>query len=421
MDESLNKRSFSFNVLTLMGGTALAQGIGLIVIPLLTRLYTPSDYGYYAQYIAFFNFLTPLVHFRYSLAIMLPKEDHDALEVVRLCLRISISFGIILFLFLFFTQPSFFDLPGVTDNNWLLAIVAAAIVLGGITQVYTEWSNRAKNYILMSLSRVSQVGGMVITQGIAGFISGSTLLGLVFGHILGYVLGLSTLIYGNKNLKNKPLFFCPTQPLLNSIIRYKKFPLFTSWGGILDGISSYGTPLLFAVYFSPDMVGKYALANTVLSAPIMLIGHSISKVLYQKMSENIKNGLSIKGLVRVILVRQFFVSSLIGTIIYLFGPALFEFFFGDNWGSSGQFAKILVPAMFSQFFVSALSTVLLIKERQDLLLIAQTILALTTIGSILIVGILSFDETLALTVFSITRAIANLVYLGIICKAARIF
>ncbi len=415
------KKGFSADVLTLAGGTAFAQAIGLVMVPLLTRLYTPTDFGYYAQYTACFNILIPLVHFRYALAIMLPKENQEALEVFRLSLRLSIFFGLTLFIIFCFSDLSFFHLPGITDNLWTLALISLTLIFGGAVQSYTEWSNRMKNYLLLSLSRVTQVGSMVICQSGAGFFWGSTLRGLVFGHMLSYIIELGALIRGNKNLKGEPLLLSPIAPLINSLIRFKRFPIYTSRGGILDGASSYGTPLLFAMYYQPDMVGKYALANTALSAPVMLIGHSISKVLYQRMSENQKNNLGIEGLVRSILVRLFFISLSVGLAIYIFGPVLFGFFFGENWIASGQFAQILVPAMFFQFLVSGTSTVLLIKERQDLLLYVQIILVLTTIVSIVGPGMAGFDEIQSLNIFSFSRAAANMVYLVVICKVARVF
>lgn len=421
MDNSVDKKKFSLNVLTLAGGTAFAQGIGLIAIPLLTRLYSASDYGVYAQYAAFFNLLVPLAHFRYAQAIMLPKEEQEALEVLRLSLRLSMVFGVILLLIFSFSDFSFYQLPGVTDSFGVLSLAALALVFGGMTQACNEWANRMKNFFLMSLSRAAQMGGMATTQCAAGLIWGSTLLGLIAGHILGNLLGLGALILGNKTLKGKPLFFSPIAPQFDSLRRHKRFPLYTSWGCVLDGASSYGTPLLFAVFFEPGMVGKYALANTALSAPVMLIGHSVSKVLYQKMSERIKNGLDIDGLVGAVLFRQFLISLFMAAVIYFFGPALFGFFFGDKWVSAGQFARILVPAMFFQFMLSGITSVLLAKERQDLLLLAQSVLALTTVASILLAGTAGLDENRSLAVFSTTRAMANLVYITIICKVARVF
>lgn len=288
-------------------------------------------------------------------------------------------------------------------------------------QSLTEWTNRMKNFVLMSLSRVTHITGMVFSQALAGFFLGSTLLGLVAGHFLGHILELGQLIRGNKNLRSNSLIFYPMPPLINKLKRYKRFPLYSSWGSILDGVSSYGTPLLLAVYFQPDMIGKYALANMALSAPTMLIGQSISKVFYQKLSEQLKNGLEIKSLVQSVLARQALIALFIGIIIYIFGPTLFSFLFGSNWVSAGRFAQILVPAMFFHFMVSGLASVLLVKERQDLQLVAQFIRAIITVSSILIPGIAGFDEVSLLVVFSFSRSFANFVYLAIICKVAKLF
>ncbi len=419
-DKPLIKKSFSLNVLTLAGGTAFAQAIGLAAIPLITRLYTPADFGNYALYTSVFNLLVPLVHLRYALAIMLPKEEQEALEVLRLSLKLSIIFGITLFTFFFIGGFSFFPIPEALNNSWVPALICLALIFGGFTQSYTEWSNRVKNYFLMSLSRVAQVGGMVAGQSVTGLIWGSTLPGLITGHILGSILGLGTLMKGNKTLKGKSLFFSPIDPLIGSMVRYKKFPLYNSWGSFLDGVSAYGTPLLLAIYFQPDTIGKYALAHTALAAPVMLIGHSISEVLCQRMAENLKNGLGIDELVRSILLRLALISLSIGLIVYFFGPVLFGFFFGDQWLVAGQFAQILVPAMFFQLISTGLQAVMRVKERFDLLLWIQVIRAIITIASIAIPGMAGFNETELLTVFSVSRAVAHIAYLTIILKVARV-
>jgi O-antigen/teichoic acid export membrane protein len=418
-NDSQTNRSFTFNVLTLAGGTAFSQAIGMIAIPLLTRLYTPTDYGHYALYTASFNLLVPLVHLRYALAIMLPKEDQEALEILRLSLRLSLFFGLVLFAILIFGDLSFFQIPEALHSPWILALISSTLIFGGVIQSYIQWSNRVKNYFLMSLSRVTQISGMVVSQSIAGFIWGSSLLGLMFGHFLGHVFGLGTLIKQSEDLKGKSLLFSPATPLLEGIKRYKSFPLYNSWGSILDGISSYSAPLLFAIYFLPDMVGRYALANTVIVAPIMLIGNSIAKVFFQKISEDLKNGLDIMSLIHSIIVRKTLISFSIAGVIYFYGPSLFGLFFGENWSSAGHFAQILIPVMVSQLLVSGVLPVLLVKEKQGLMLVAQSIRTIITVASIMIPGFTGFNEIETLTIFSFSRTFANLVYLAIIYRVAR--
>ena len=42
------KSEFSRNVLTLMTGTTIAQAIPIAISPILTRIYTPEDFGLFA-------------------------------------------------------------------------------------------------------------------------------------------------------------------------------------------------------------------------------------------------------------------------------------------------------------------------------------------------------------------------------------
>jgi len=47
------KSEFAKNVLTLMTGTTIAQAIPIAISPILTRIYTPEDFGVFALNILF--------------------------------------------------------------------------------------------------------------------------------------------------------------------------------------------------------------------------------------------------------------------------------------------------------------------------------------------------------------------------------
>ena len=48
LDKLKPKSEFSRNVLTLMTGTTIAQAIPIAISPILTRIYTPEDFGVFA-------------------------------------------------------------------------------------------------------------------------------------------------------------------------------------------------------------------------------------------------------------------------------------------------------------------------------------------------------------------------------------
>ena len=56
-------------MLVLLLGSGVARLIGIGVIPILTRIYTPEEYGVLAVYTSFVAILAPLLTLRYVQAI----------------------------------------------------------------------------------------------------------------------------------------------------------------------------------------------------------------------------------------------------------------------------------------------------------------------------------------------------------------
>jgi O-antigen/teichoic acid export membrane protein len=112
-------------VLILGSGTAVAQLIGVVTMPVITRLYTPADLGVLAVYssvLAIFGFGAIL---RYELAYGFPKENDDAinlfgLSLILLCLTTA-GFALI-FLFGRDLLVNTFDLGAIEQYIWFLLI-----------------------------------------------------------------------------------------------------------------------------------------------------------------------------------------------------------------------------------------------------------------------------------------------------------
>ncbi|MBE6084396.1 MAG: hypothetical protein E7203_02820 [Selenomonas ruminantium] len=83
------RNSYSLNFAKLVGGTAGAQAISFITLPVLTRMYSVSDFGVQALYMSIVSILVIVVTGRYELAILLPKDDDDSFALVILVLAIA--------------------------------------------------------------------------------------------------------------------------------------------------------------------------------------------------------------------------------------------------------------------------------------------------------------------------------------------
>ena len=68
----LPKSRFARNVAVVSAGSAMGQGLLIVSAPLLTRLYTPADFGVLAVYVSIVSILVVVASLRYEMAINLP-------------------------------------------------------------------------------------------------------------------------------------------------------------------------------------------------------------------------------------------------------------------------------------------------------------------------------------------------------------
>ena len=105
------KSEFSKNVLTLMTGTTIAQAIPIAISPILTRIYTPEDFGVLALFVAITTIFGTIANGRYELAIMLPKKDEDAINIFALGFIITCFISLILLILVL-----------IFMRNWLILL-----------------------------------------------------------------------------------------------------------------------------------------------------------------------------------------------------------------------------------------------------------------------------------------------------------
>ena len=131
------KSEFTRNVLTLMTGTTISLAIPIAISPVLTRIYTPQDFGVFALYMAITTIIAVLVTGRYELAIMLPKKDENAVDILILSLIISLVVSLISFLIIFFFNPQITKILGSQEiSRWLYLVPCSILLIGFYNSFY---------------------------------------------------------------------------------------------------------------------------------------------------------------------------------------------------------------------------------------------------------------------------------------------
>jgi len=370
LDKLKPKSEFARNVLTLMTGTTIAQAIPIAISPILTRIYTPEDFGIFALYMSVASILSVIATGRYELAIMLPKKDEDAINIVALSLIISFLISFIALLIIFFFNDSLTNLLGNSKISSWLYFIPLTVLLTGIYQSFNYWSNRKKHYKRLATSRVIQSGttaSLNLGMGFGGFGGAGLILGVILGQ--GVATGvLGKMIWGEDIYKFKEVKRLKIVALMK---KYKKLPIFNLPNALMDGFRLSGINILIANFFTISILGQFSLAWKMIQTPMALIGSSLSQVFFQKISSTDKSNLN--DLVKKFIIKASFIALPIFLIIYFFSTDIFIFIFGENWKLSGEIASILAPWIFLNFLTAPMANVFIVLNKQEIVLMVSIV------------------------------------------------
>ena len=390
----LPKDGFARGVSVLVGGTAGAQILLVLTAPILTRLYTPEDFGLLAVYASLLAIIGVISSLRYELAIPLPEDDVEAANVAVLSLLllcISTAITTILVFMLGTNIAELLSVPVVANYLWLLPV---GVLLSGAYSVFNYWSVRTKCFSAIAQTKLIQAIAMLAIQ-LATFKFGG--IGLLLGQVAGQSAGTTSL--ARLALAMQAFKQVSWVGVKKASGRYRRFPIFSSWGALIN-VASWQIPvLMLGAFFPPAIVGFYSLGLRLIQMPLNLIGVAISQVFFQFGAEAHKKG-DLSRLVEELSNRMLVLGLLPCMILMVIGADLFAFVFGAEWREAGVFTQILAPWALVWFLSSSLSTVYAIQERQKQELIIHGAIFITRIVAIVVGGSLAGPRT-ALALFSV--------------------
>lgn len=391
------KSEFSKNVLTLMTGTTIAQAIPVAISPILTRIYTPEDFGILALFVAIISIFASVSSGRYELAIMLPKEDAEAINIFALGFIIVSVLSLFLLLIVVLFNDTFAEVLNNKEIAYWLYFVPAVVFFIGLYNLLNYFNNRKKEYKDMADAAIIKSMILVIAQVSIGLLkSGAT--GLISGQLLSSIFANARLM---KNIfKDKLLFSKISITKIKSLgIKYSDFPKYQAPHALLNSISSNLPIYMFSSFFNATIIGFYSLSTRIIFIPMMILAGSTAKV-YNKNVTDIyaENGDSYGFTVR--LLKSLFKKVIIPFILIIaFAPEIFHFVFGPDWIEAGVYTQILSPWLLMVFFAATISFIpsLINLQKQALLLeITYTVLRAIAIS----IGVYYHSVYLALALYS---------------------
>ena len=358
--KKLTANDFLKSLAVLMTGTLVAQIIGYLLAPVITRLFTPAEMGEFGIFQRVTVLLATIATARYEYALPLPKKDKHAFILFRFALKISlITISLCLATGIFFAV-----IKGKGIDFYLLLLLLIVSVFSlAFFNLGTNWSIRKKYFKKISLSKMSNSITLNTSRVIFGFLGWES-LGLILSFALSLILGAAFFVYDFLTLKfisKSSLHKLKTRVLSRE---YKNFPVASLPHSLSDHARDLFIGIILIELFSESIFGSFDHTYKMLRIPAMLIGASLSQVFFNHISGKFNDGESILPLFKKIIGYLAIFSIIPFAVIYFFGSELFTFVFGDQWFISGRLSEIMAPWLMLNFIVTPLSTIPLVFNKQ---------------------------------------------------------
>tara|TARA_R110000822_G_scaffold300911_1_gene424486 strand:- start:10009 stop:11301 length:1293 start_codon:yes stop_codon:yes gene_type:complete len=402
------KSDFVRNVILVMTGTAVSQMIGLAVTPILTRNYSPKDFGILLIYISILTIAGTISTGKYERVILLLKFNSDIKRVVLLSLFISLMAGMFLLILTLTSKQLIVEYLSfdITYYNWIITIPFLLVVYSQYI-VFSTLLNYQKNYKALSIAKVVKTLTSITTS-LTCIILLNDARGLILGEILGYTFSFIYIFSLNRAFLN--LKIISFYKIREVALRYKEFPIYNIPSDFMNMTSSQLPAFFLTTYFGTGVTGFYSLMKRVLDAPIGLLSTSVLEVFRQKAAEKYLENGNCKSLF-IKTAKSLALMSLVPFILlFVYAPDLFSFLFGKEWRIAGDYSRIFTLYYYFKFISSPLTYMFYIAEKQRIDFLLHIYVFCSVIIILNLPKFINMNEIQVLLTYSINFVLIYIVY-----------
>lgn len=329
------------NTLTVLRGTAAAQLIGFLALPILARLYSPEAFGLFQLYQSVLAPLLVIAAMRFEIALLRAEDGVELATVLNLCFLVNVVVTLAVTLVCGFAWiiPGALS-PTTTQIVWLIPI---GVLVGGGLQTIGYLALRQCAFSQGAKAKMAQAGGYVS----AGIGMGALITmpnGLVISDLVGRISSIIT--FGlQPSFFSREIFKSFSRSELLSVARkFRELPLISAPGQLINSAGGVMSSVLMYSTFDAVVAGHYGLVERSLLLPVGMITASLSQVFTSELSTALRNGgVEAPLLFRALVRRMFYWGIIPSCLIGLLAPSIFEMIFGSLWIESGEFARLMSP------------------------------------------------------------------------------
>ena len=405
----IGKSTSARNVGKLLSANVIAQAIGILIYPILTRLFTPEDFGLLNLFLSIGGVLVLLATSEYHSAILLPTRDDEAAGVARVALRVTLVWMLLIALSVPFARPiaDLFRAPSLASCYWMLIPYVGVL---GAWSVYNAWLTRRREFGHISAWQLNQSASGVLTKLLFGWI-GWLRSGLILSSVLAPFIALCTSVVRSSNAFRDLWRPCDTAPR-ELAHRYRRFPLFSMPRALVNTLSGNLPALLLTPYFGLNEMGFFAMSMTLAFRPITMITASLHQVLFERVAQAVREQQTVwrKLCKRWLQMASVVLPVMVGLTVIM--PWLVRILLGEGWEQTAVLIRYMMPWLTCIFLIAPLAFISEVFGQQKLFLVIEIAYLVLRVGAML-VGIVLHDFELAIILMSAAGSVILLLQLAL--------
>jgi len=371
----LLKKDFAKNIRTLFTGSSISVGVSLISIPILTRLYTPSEFGGVAFYIALAQLVGVFVSGKFDFALMAPRKQGDALRVALGGVIFSFYMAALVAVLVYFFYDQLvllFPTPFLAELVWALPVLGFVLA---VRQLLVMWFSRRSKYRVVANDKIVDavvVNGARMPRDI--FASG--VAGLWLSFVVAELAALLAMLVSFFKHDFKLLRAVKLSELRPALVKNASYPTYSMPLAFLNVVSS--NLLIFTLTFisSAAVVGIYERFARLVSIPLDTLGGSLGILYHKKHTGSRHPG--------AVYLGSYGGALLLGTLFFMplivWGPSVMAFVLGADWSFAGEIARYLAPLIILGFATRCVGASLATFKGKGVVLIWQLAYLVATVG-----------------------------------------
>lgn len=409
--------TFWKKVASLATGAVFSQAVNVAILPVLSRLYLPDEFGVFGVFLAVVAVFAVSANMGYEMAIMLPDKREDAHGLMKLSLQACVGISVALLILLVAIPESWIRWAGQEAVIGWHYLIPLSVFLEGVIQAVSVSLNRSQLYQEMTRLRIARA----VTNALIAVGAGLAGAG-VEGLLIGFMLGQGINAIGGWWLWKRQSAGIRFEGTLRELARsYRDFPLYGMASAWLNVASKQVIFFLMPGLFGEGATGQYSKSERVLNIAPGLMSISIGRVFYEEASTAARQGTSaLAKITSKTAIRLAVLGLPVLVILILWGPDLFAWVLGSQWRQAGEFARWMSPWLYLTMIASPLSYLIDIRRKLKEFLLYNASLFMVRTGVLIWAG-QQFGALKTVAWFGAAGAVMMLIQIGYLLNLGGVF